>query len=58
MKLMQHDEALHGVGATALVTLAGVEDFGVKLATSICVALVSTLLSALVKRMLAKKLEK
>lgn len=49
------DAALHGVGATAVVTLAGIEDFGVKLATSVVVALISTGASMLVKWMLAKK---
>lgn len=53
--MIRHDEALHGVGATALVTLAGVEDFGLKLLTSVAVALVSTLASALIKRWLGKK---
>lgn len=53
--MIRHDEALHGIGATALVTLAGIEDFGAKLLTSVAVALVSTLVSSLVKKWLSKR---
>jgi hypothetical protein len=49
MKNLHDSAALHGVGATALVTLAGLEEFGVKLATSVVIALLSTGASLLVK---------
>jgi Na+-translocating ferredoxin:NAD+ oxidoreductase RnfE subunit len=57
MKILQHDEALHGVGATLAVTFAGLEEFGLKLATSVVVAIISTGASLLVK-WLIKRLTK
>ena len=46
------ENAVIGTSATFVVTLAGAEDFGLKLCSSLLVAVLSTLAVHLVKRLL------
>jgi hypothetical protein len=51
---MKHYDGLVGTGATFMVTLAGAEDFGLKLLSSVAVAVLSTIAVYFVRRWLER----
>lgn len=53
--MTHHQDVSVGLGATFIVTLAGAEDFGMKLLSSVVVALVSTIVVFFARRALERR---
>ena len=52
--MVRHEELAHGVVATTVISLVGIEDMGLKVGTALLMAVLSTLVSALVRHVLGR----